>query len=90
MADDIIRIELKNELDLHAFQPEDVIDVLREFIDHAREKRIRNIRIVHGKGKSVFKGMVLKELGRNGSITGFRDEPGNWGATLATVRFGDE
>ena len=55
MDENIIKIELHDELDLHAFHPKDVKAVLSEFIVMAQEKDIKSVRIVHGKGKSIIK-----------------------------------
>ena len=90
MDDNIIKIELKDELDLHVFHPRDVKPLLREFIENAKAKRIKRIRIVHGKGRSVQKSIVISELKKNRDITEFHDEPGNWGATIAYVVVDDK
>lgn len=84
--DEIKRIELKDELDLHAFHPKDAKPLLKEFIDNARKKDIMRLRIVHGKGRSVIKSIVIAELERNEHISKFHDEPGNWGATVAYLK----
>lgn len=84
--DEIRRIELRDELDLHAFHPRDAKPLLREFIDNARKKGIMRLRIIHGKGRSVIKSIVIAELERNEHISKFNDEPGNWGATIAYLK----
>lgn len=86
MNDDIIKIDLTDELDLHTFHPKDVKAVLNEFIDMAALNGIKRIRIIHGKGISTIKGIVLKELEKNSRVKSYHDEPGNWGATIAFLK----
>jgi len=86
MTDEIIRIDPGNELDLHHFHPRDAKDLLREFIDSAREKGFTEVRIVHGKGRSVIKSIVITELGKREDILSFGDEPGNWGVTVVRIK----
>lgn len=83
MDDDIIRIELGDELDLHAFHPRDAKPLLREFLVEARKNGFMKVRIAHGKGKSVIKSIVQSELEKNPIVEKFHDEQGNWGATIA-------
>ncbi|MDY6934979.1 MAG: Smr/MutS family protein [Spirochaetota bacterium] len=86
MEDEVIRIELDDELDLHPFHPQDVKGILLEFIQMALAKDIKRIRIAHGKGKSAIKGVVIRILQSNDNVISFHDEPGNWGATIAFLR----
>lgn len=86
MDDKIIRVYLKDELDLHPFHPQDAKAVLREFIEIATAKGIKRVRIAHGKGKSVIKSIIINELKVNRDVISFYDEPGNWGATIAHLR----
>jgi len=83
---DIHKIELHDDLDLHPFHPKDAKALLLDFIESAREKGLPRIRIVHGKGRSVLKRMVIAELERNVNISRFHDEGGNWGATIAYLK----
>ncbi len=86
MSDETTRIELGDELDLHHFHPRDAKPLVREFIDAARSRGIRSVRIVHGRGRSVLKSIVLRELAGNENVASFADERGNWGATIAVLR----
>lgn len=88
MEEDIIKIELKDEIDLHFFHPKDVKAVLKEFIDSACEQGYKKVRIAHGKGRSVIKNIVLKELEKNENVLSFKDDSGNWGATIAFLKEG--
>lgn len=86
MEEDITRIELEDELDLHHFDPKDAKAVLLEFIEIAASKGKKEIRIVHGKGRSTLKTIVQKELERNSKISSFSNNGSNWGATIAFLK----
>ena len=86
MKEKIIKIELEDELDLHHFHPKDARDVLKDFIDMSVTKGKNKIRVAHGKGKSTIKGIVIKELEKNRHVVSFKDEPGNWGATIVILK----
>jgi hypothetical protein len=47
---------------------------------------LTEVRIVHGRGRSVIKKMVIEELSGNPGIEWFGDEGANWGATRARLR----
>ncbi len=89
MSDEITHIELRDELDLHHFHPRDAKPLIREFIDAARSRGIRSVRIVHGRGRSVLKSIVHDELSKNEKVLSFADDRGNWGATIAVLRIED-
>lgn len=89
MDDETIKVELTSEIDLHPFHPKDVKHIIRAFIDNAFEKGYRTLRIAHGKGISVIKNIVIKELNKDNRIISFKDETGNWGATIAYLKKND-
>ena len=85
MSDDPVAIPINGILDLHAFRPEDVLDVVREYIEACRGQGIRRIRIIHGKGKGVQRSAVRKLLEKHEGVASFSDAPleaGGWGATI--------
>ena len=88
MSDDPVVLPLDGVLDLHAFRPEDVLDVVREYIDACREQGVFRIRIIHGKGKGVQRTAVRKLLEKNPRVASFSDAPmeaGGWGATIVDL-----
>jgi DNA-nicking Smr family endonuclease len=86
MDNEIIKIDLDDELDLHHFDPKDAKAVLNEFIEIALSKGRSKIRIIHGKGRSVIKSIVLKELSLNNKVISFKDDGSNWGSTIANLK----
>lgn len=55
-------LEIGPELDLHTFQPADSRAVVREYLALAREKGLRTVRIVTGKGHGVMRKSILSLL----------------------------
>lgn len=83
-----VRIPITDILDLHSFQPRDVPDLVRDYLDAAYEKGLRSVRIVHGKGAGVQRKTVRTLLERDPRVTRFGDAPleaGSWGATWAEL-----
>ncbi len=77
-----------NDLDLHGFFPEQVAEILDEFLRNAEELGYREVRIAHGKGKSVLRRIVWERLERHPLVADFREAPpdrGGWGATIARL-----
>jgi dsDNA-specific endonuclease/ATPase MutS2 len=87
--DEPVELEITDSIDLHAFRPKDVHAVLIAYLDAARSKGFRFVRIIHGKGVGVQREMVRKILSESDVIKGFRsgDEfSGGWGATIAEFK----
>lgn len=82
-------IEVTDVLDLHGFFPEQVEEVLLAFLEQAREKKIAQVRIIHGKGRSRLKWEVHQILKDHPNVARFTDAPpelGHWGATVADLK----
>lgn len=83
-----VRIHITDTLDLHTFKPEEVGDLLEEYLECCREKNLLEVRIIHGKGTGVLKNRVISHLKKNPRVVRFTDAPmeaGGWGATLVTL-----
>ncbi len=83
-----VEIEITDTLDLHAFTPRDVKAVTIAYLEEARKKGFRIVRLIHGKGVGVQREIVRKVLSETGFVKGFRsgDEfSGGWGATVAEL-----
>jgi DNA-nicking Smr family endonuclease len=90
MADDpddaIIRIPIEYELDLHAFAPRDIASVVDEFIRAAWSAGLRDLRLVHGRGRGVQRATVHRLLAQHPLVVHFRDDPAaHLGATLVEL-----
>lgn len=80
--------KVTDTLDLHGFFPEQIPQMIRDFIQNARTLGLRRLRIVHGKGKSRLKWEVHQALMAEPSVEAFGDAPpetGGWGATVVLL-----
>jgi DNA-nicking Smr family endonuclease len=84
-----VELPITDVLDLHSFRPAEVADVVREYLDAAHAKGIRELRIIHGRGIGVQRRTVQAVLGRDPRVAAFGDAPaeaGGWGATWMRFR----
>lgn len=84
-----VELPITDVLDLHSFRPSEVPDVVRDYLDAAYEKGLRELRIIHGKGVGVQRQTVRTLLSRDPRVEGFGDAPldaGSWGATWIRMR----
>jgi dsDNA-specific endonuclease/ATPase MutS2 len=87
MAHEPVRIPIEHELDLHAFPPRDVVSVVGEYVDAAAAGGLTEIRIVHGRGRGVQRGIVQAALERHPRVVEFWDDSdSHLGATVARLR----
>ena len=83
---DAVRIPIERELDLHAFAPRDIPQVVADYIDAAVAAGWREVRLVHGRGRGVQRGIVQAALDRHPRVVEFWDDTGSHlGATIATL-----
>jgi DNA-nicking Smr family endonuclease len=81
-----VRIPIEGELDLHAFAPADVASVVAEYVDAAARAGLREVRLVHGRGRGIQRGIVQAALERHPRVIGFWDDPAaHLGATIARL-----
>jgi dsDNA-specific endonuclease/ATPase MutS2 len=86
MADEPVRIPIESELDLHAFAPRDIPSVVHEYIDAAAAAGLREVRLVHGRGRGVQRGIVQAALEQHARVVEFRDDhDSHLGATVARL-----
>jgi dsDNA-specific endonuclease/ATPase MutS2 len=87
---EMVDLEITDSIDLHAFLPRDVKAVTEAYLEEARKKGFRVVRLIHGKGIGVQRETVRKVLERTGFVRSFKtadDLSGNWGATVAMLEY---
>ena len=78
------RIPIEDALDLHPFAPRDVPSVVNEYVTAASERGLREVRLIHGRGRGVQRGIVQQTLERHPLVIEFWDAPeSHLGATIA-------
>ena len=81
------RVPIEDSLDLHAFHPRDIPSVVEEYVRAAHEAGLREIRLIHGRGTGVQRGIVQSVLEKNPLVERFHDAPeSHLGATVAVLK----
>ena len=82
-----VRIPIEDTLDLHAFAPRDIKSVVEEYVTAAHEAGLREVRLIHGRGKGIQRGIVQQALERHPLVEEFWDaSESHLGATVARLR----
>ena len=84
-----LKLPIEGTIDLHTFAPADVVSVVEEYVREAHAAGFREIRLIHGRGTGVQRGMVQAALERHPLVEAFWDAPeSHLGATVATLTAG--
>ena len=80
------RVPIESELDLHAFAPRDIPSVVEEFVNAAHAAGLEQVRLIHGRGTGVQRGIVQAVLERHPLVAEFWDDTGaHLGATYCRL-----
>jgi len=74
VPDDPLELPVEPELDLHAFAPKDIPSVVEEYVTAAHARGLRTLRLVHGRGRGVQRGIVQQALDRHPLVAEFWDD----------------
>jgi len=86
---DEVEYPIDGVLDLHAFHPREIPEVVEAYLDACAEKGIRDLRIIHGKGIGVQRDRVRGQLSRHPRVESFQSGDGgsgSWGATIVRLK----
>jgi DNA-nicking Smr family endonuclease len=80
------RVPIEASIDLHSFQPRDIPSVVGEYLRAAHEAGLREVRLIHGRGKGIQRGIVQKVLDEHPLVEEFWDATEtHLGATVARL-----
>jgi len=88
-SEEALRIPITDSLDLHTFRPQEVKDLVEEYLNECVQRGFHEVRIIHGKGTGVLRQMVHGVLKGSPLVRSFRlapPEAGSWGATIVSLR----
>jgi len=90
--EEVFVVPIGPSIDLHHFQPGEVLAVVDAYLDAAIERGIFEVRLIHGRGRGVQRARVQQRLSADPRVERYADAPaerGGWGATLAWLRPGE-
>ena len=80
------QVPIEDSLDLHSFIPRDIPSVVDEYVRAASDAGLVEVRLIHGRGKGVQRGIVQKVLEEHPLVESFWDAPeSHLGATVARL-----
>jgi DNA-nicking Smr family endonuclease len=84
-----VTIPIDGTLDLHAFHPQDVKQLIPDYLKECQKRDIFHVRIIHGKGTGSLRRTVHANLRKNSRVVSWRqgnENSGSWGATLVELK----
>ena len=85
MEEEPVEIPIEDALDLHPFRPNEVRDVAREYLEQARERGFREVRLIHGRGKGVQRANIQTLLQSLDYVESYYDSA-SLGATVVVLK----
>ena len=82
LSDDFTRLPPSGELDLHHFNPSEIIEVVEEFIWSCKDQHLPSGAIIHGKGTGSLRELVHAKLGADSRVREYALAGPNWGKTI--------
>jgi DNA-nicking Smr family endonuclease len=80
------QVPIDDAIDLHTFHPRDIRSVVDEYVTAAHGAGLREVRLIHGRGTGVQRGIVQAALERHPLVERFWDAPEtHLGATVAIL-----
>ena len=84
-----IRVPITDVFDLHSVPDRDVEAVVESYLEESKRLGLTALRLIHGRGIGVRRGIVRSVLARMPGVLSYSDAPaeaGGWGATVVTLR----
>ena len=86
MDDDAVEIPIEDELDLHPFRPNEIRDVVGEYLREAHARGFREVRLIHGRGIGVQRASIQALLSTHTLVDSFHDADAHRGATIVVLK----
>ena len=85
----MMELPIDGVLDLHTFRPQDVKDLVPDYLAECQVRGILLVRIIHGKGVGNLRRTVHAILKKQPEVISFtlaHPQFGGWGATVVQLR----
>ncbi|MCB1124526.1 MAG: Smr/MutS family protein [Verrucomicrobiae bacterium] len=79
-----VEYPIDGELDLHTFRPQEIKDLIPDYLELCQERGILKVRVVHGKGTGTLRTTVHALLSKISMVKEYHladERSGGWGAT---------
>ncbi len=89
VEDPPLPLPIDGVLDLHAFAPSEVKDLVGTYLEECARLGIKDVRLIHGKGTGTLRRIVRRLLQDHPLVDSFGDaDPlgGSWGATVVRLK----
>jgi DNA-nicking Smr family endonuclease len=86
---DPIELPIDGVLDLHTFRPQQIKELVPDYLNACRQRGILRVRIIHGKGIGNLRRTVHSILAKDASVISFAlasEAFGGWGATIVHLQ----
>jgi DNA-nicking Smr family endonuclease len=80
-----MELPIDGVLDLHTFRPQDVKNIVLDYLQACRERGILEVRVIHGKGIGNLKRTVESILKQNPDVVSFSTAGEHFGGMGATI-----
>jgi DNA-nicking Smr family endonuclease len=80
-----VDLPIDGVLDLHTFRPDEMGELVPDYLEQCRELGILQVRVVHGKGMGNLKRGVEAILARLPEVASFGEAGAHYGGTGATI-----
>jgi DNA-nicking Smr family endonuclease len=87
--DEPIQLPIDGVLDLHTFKPQEVKELVLDYLAACQDRGILSVRIIHGKGIGNLRRTVHFLLAKHPQVVSFApasEHFGGWGATIVHLR----
>ena len=89
LIDELVEMPIDGVLDLHTFRPQEIKELINDYIEECLKRRVYDLRIIHGKGTGRLKAIVQSVLKKHPAVASFKDADltaGGWGATVVVLK----
>jgi DNA-nicking Smr family endonuclease len=86
---DPIELPIDGVLDLHTFRPQEIKELVPDYLNACRQRGILRVRIIHGKGIGNLRRTVHSILAKDPGVVSFSlagEAFGGWGATIVHLQ----
>lgn len=79
------QLQFKTDIDIRGLRAEEAIQAITYFIDDAIQFNAHRVRILHGTGHGILRGLIREQLKSNSLVKDFHDEDVRFGGAGITV-----